>query len=517
MGESSPRMHLTIGPFRFPLVTASALLLGALSALLPAGAARAEVTFTNLYFFGADPTAGGQPTGNLIRGADGDFYGTTNSAIFRVTPAGEVTFLHRFPIDGFLDLIYPNSPLVQTADGSLYGTTGRGGNVQPGGLGGGTIFRLAPDGTFTTLHAFSGSDGLNPDAGLILGADGNFYGTAGGDGANSKGTIFRVTPDGTFTVLRSAGSGGADVSGYGQMVRAPDGSFYGAAGGVNGAGIVYRLAPDGTFTTLHTFTGAEGTDPGVGLTIGADGNLYGATSNGGAFKDGTVFRLTPGGVLTTLHDFNGADGARPTTLIADGNGEFYGTTAVGGPSLGYFGSNHGVVFKIGADGTFFTLHDFTGLDDNGPGGLVVDRDGTLYGTTTGEDPDGSPFISTGSFYKVVTDRAPVPPVLNTAMTSDDLNGDASREVDILLTLSSTQNKPVKIHYTVAGSARPGIDYQPLSGVVKFKKFQNAQLIRVQELPGDQNTVDAPVVKIKFEHGGGYTLSGSRTLKVPLPQ
>lgn len=485
--------------------------------LTTAKRAAAEVTFTSLYFFGADPTAGGQPSGNLIRGADGNFYGTTNSAIFRATPAGEFTFLYRFPIDSFLDLVYPNSPLVQTADGSLYGTTSGGGNIQAGGLGGGTIFRLAPDGTFTTLRAFSGPDGLNPYVGLILGADGNFYGTTTAGGANGKGTLFRITPDGTFAVLHSAG-GGADVSGYGTIVPAADGSLYGAGGGVtNDMGIVYRLAPDGTFTILHAFTGADGADPGVGLTIGSDGNLYGATSRGGAHNDGTVFRLTPGGALTTLHDFNGADGERPTALIAAGDGEFYGTAAVGGPSLGYFGDNHGVVFKIGADGTFLPLHYFTGLDDNGPSGLIVDLDGTLYGTTTGEDPDGSPFISTGSFYKVVTDHTPVPPALSIAMTPYDLNGDASREVNILLTLSSTQNKPVKIRYTVAGSAQPGIDYQPLSGVVKFKKLQNTQLIRVQELSGDPNTVDAPVVKIRFKPSGDYTLSGSRTLKVPLPQ
>ncbi len=504
-------------PVRSLVVITSALVLCAALTLLSAGPVRAEVTFTNLYFFGADPTAGGQPTGNLIRGTDGNFYGTTNSAIFRATPAGNVTFLYRFPVDSFLDLAYLHSPLVQTDDGSLYGTTIGGGTSNAISTGNGTIFRLAPDGTLTTLHAFNGTDGLHPGVSLVLGADGNFYGSADGDGIHNSGTIFQLTPGGVFSVLHSF-SASEGLFPNGSMVRTADGNLYGVteAGGAAGEGTIFRLAADGTFTTVHAFAGPDGTGPASGLVMGSDGNLYGTTSAGGLSNDGTVFQFTPDGALTTLHDFNGADGNQPTALLAVSGGQFYGATAIGGPSLDNFGNNFGMIYKIGADGTFIPLHYFTGLDSNGPAGLVVDRDGTLYGTTTGEDSDGSPDIATGSIYKLAFDRAYVPPVLSVATTKYDLNGDLTSEVEILLTLSSTQDQPVKLRYTVAGSAVPGTDYEPLSGVVKFKKLQNTQLIHVQALFPARPVDTPPVVKIKFKPSSDYTVSGSRTLKIPLP-
>ena len=490
--------------FPFTVATMSALILSAALTLLPARRVQAEVTFTSLYTFGADPSADGQPHGNLVQGVDGNFYGVTNHTIFRLTPAGTFTTFYRFDVDSS---VFLRAPLVPTKDGSFYGTTDGGGS--------GTIFRLAADGALTTLHAFTGADGASPSTGLLLGADGNFYGSTMSGGAHNAGALFRVTPDGMYTLIYSFDPA-TGSSPYGPLVRTADGSLYGAASysGTNYDGIIFRLAADGTFTTLHAFNGTDGRSPGGGLIQGEDGNFYGTTVAGGSAGDGTVFRLTPDGTLTTLHDFNGADGGEPIDLIPAGNGEFYGTTAAGGPNLGNFGGGYGTVYKLGADGTFITLRDFNGYEGNDPEGLVRASDGTLYGTTTGEDPDGSPDTLTGSVFKLVTDQTPVLPVVTTAVASYTPHGVYDGETDILLTLSSTLARPLKVRYTVKGSARPGVDYQALSGVVKFKKLQNTELIRVVATAAGQDSDTSPVVKIKLQPGSGYTL-GPRTLKIHL--
>jgi uncharacterized repeat protein (TIGR03803 family) len=92
--------------------------------------------------------------------------------------------------------------LVQGKDANLYGTTQQGGlNSQ------GTVFKISPSGTLTTLYNFCSqtncSDGAYPYGGLVLGTDGNFYGTTSGGGAGSYGTVFKITPRGTLTTLYS--------------------------------------------------------------------------------------------------------------------------------------------------------------------------------------------------------------------------------------------------------------------------------------------------------------------------
>ena len=134
------------------------------------------------------------------------------------------------------------------------------------GLRAGTVFKITPSGTLTTLHSFDGSDGVRPFAALVQATDGNFYGT---------------------TVL-----GGNDNCHLGY-------------------GTIFKITPTGTLTTLHSFDGPEGRYPSATLIQTRDGNLYGTTGNGGANLDGTVFKITPSGTLTTLHSFDGSDGAWP--------------------------------------------------------------------------------------------------------------------------------------------------------------------------------------------------------------
>jgi len=209
--------------------------------------------------------------------------------------------------------------LVQATNGYLYGTTEGGGANY-----GGTVFKITPSGTLTTLYSFcpkgNCADGADPLAGLVQATNGDFYGTTGGGGPG--GTVFKITPSGTLTTLywfcsqTNCTDGNNPESG---LVQATNGDIYGTTydGGANGDyGTVFRITPGGTLTTLYSFCSqpncTDGGGPEAGLVQGTDGNLYGTTVYGGANGAGTVFRITPSGTLTTLHSFDGADGAGPS-------------------------------------------------------------------------------------------------------------------------------------------------------------------------------------------------------------
>jgi uncharacterized repeat protein (TIGR03803 family) len=210
----------------------------------------------------------------------------------------------------------------------------------------------------TILYSFAGgsSDGAGPEAGLILGSDGNFYGTTEFGGASGDGTVFQITPSGTETVLYSFAGGSSDGEGpEAGLIQGSDGNFYGTTigGGTNNDGTVFKLTPSGTETVLHFFAGGDdGVGPRAGLIQGSDGNFYGTTYQGGSSNGiyqggssnlGTVFQITPSGTETVLYPFAGgsSDGAYPTaSLIQGSDGNLYGTTAQGGTS------DHGTVFKL---------------------------------------------------------------------------------------------------------------------------------------------------------------------------
>jgi uncharacterized repeat protein (TIGR03803 family) len=134
--------------------------------------------------------------------------------------------------------------------------------------------------------------------------------------------------------------------------------------------------PAGTFTPLHTFGGTDGVFP-VSVLDGGDGNFYGTTASGGPPpSSGTIFRMTPAGAVTVLHAFSGGmDGAVPGAIIQAADGNFYGAT---GPT-----ADGGTVFKMTPAGTFTTLHTFDGTDGFAPTGpLVQASDGNFYGSTS---------------------------------------------------------------------------------------------------------------------------------------
>ena len=221
------------------------------------------------------------------------------------------------------------------SDGNFYGTTALGGQHFQG-----TVFRIDATGNLTTLHSFSGSpnDGSNPVAGLVQGSDGNFYGTTPSGGAHFQGIVFRISQGGTHAVLHSfAGYPAEGGVPFAALVQDNDGDFYGttAVGGAHFKGTVFKIDAAGSLITLHSFSGSpgEGANPVAGLVQGSDGNFYGTTALGGTHFRGTVFNIDATGSLTTLHSFSGSpsEGALPFAgLVQGSDGNFYGTTVLGG-------------------------------------------------------------------------------------------------------------------------------------------------------------------------------------------
>ncbi len=344
--------------------------------------------------------------------------------LFNITTSGTLTTLVEFnSFDGF-----GPSALVQGTDGNFYGTTGSGGgNSFCNGIGCGTVFKFSPNGALTTLYIFCSqsncADGAQPFGTLVQGTDGNFYGTTDIGGAYSTcqsfcggGTVFKITPSGTLTTLYSfcAQSGCPDGAGpAGALIQATDGNLYGTTvqGGANSSGCsgcggtIFKMTPSGTLTSLYSFscsnTGTQiicpdGAAPETGLIQATDGNFYGTTLDGGANSSGcsgcggTIFKITPTGALTTLYSFcaqsDCGDGSNPHAgLVQATDGNFYGTTWIGGAySTCADGCGPGTVFEITPSGTLTTLHSFSGPDGTVPGaGVVQDTDGNLYGTTSG--------------------------------------------------------------------------------------------------------------------------------------
>jgi uncharacterized repeat protein (TIGR03803 family) len=312
--------------------------------------------------------------------------------IFRITTTGRLTTLYNFCSQtNCPDGEFPFGGLVQAADGNFYGTTFNG-----GANGVGTVFKITPGGTLTTLHGFAGypTDGASPVAPLVQATDGNFYGTTPYGGPNKQfcrsfgigcGTVFKITPSGTLTTLHNFDYGDGSIP-FGALVQASNGNFYGTTslGGVNGRGTLFEITPGGTLSTFYTFCArsncTDGYGPAGALVQATDGNFYGTTEFGGGYGDyGTIFQITSSGKLTTLHSFDYTDGMFPVAgLVQATNGNFYGTTIYGGAYSG------GVVLEITPTGTLTTLHSFAGPPTDGqyPGSaLVEDTNGKVYGTT----------------------------------------------------------------------------------------------------------------------------------------
>jgi uncharacterized repeat protein (TIGR03803 family) len=363
-------------------------------------------TFTSLTSFNGTNVA--NPFFSVLaQGLDGNLYGTTSArgahakgTVFKITPTGTLTTLYSFCAKSkCADGSVPYGGLVLGTDGNFYGTTFTGGTLNAG-----TVYKITPAGKLTTLHSFNFSDGYNPCDALVQGADGNFYGTTTYGGAHLLGNVFKITPQGVVTNLHSFDSSDGSEP-EASVIQGTDGNFYGTTynGGAAGSyGTVFKMTPAGVLTTLHFFEDdIDGRSIVSGLVQASDGNFYGTTSLGGPLGYGTFYVMTPTGAVTVLHNFDITDGDSPNLLLLGTDGNFYGTTIGGGVN------GDGTVFEATSQGTVTTLHTFTGPDgDFVFAGPAQATDGNLYGVTQlgGSKNDGVVFqmqIGLGAFVKTV--------------------------------------------------------------------------------------------------------------------
>jgi uncharacterized repeat protein (TIGR03803 family) len=376
--------------------------------------------------------------GSLVA-ENGALYGTTfgggiggsgygNGTVFKMSSSGAKTILYAF--QGGSDGANPQDGLNAGSGGILYGDTDYGGGSASCPAGCGVVYEMLPSGSGYSekvIYAFAGgADGALPLSGLLVDHSGAIYGVTvdgGGSaactdpsGVTGCGTAFKLTPSGSGfseSVLYRFQGGNDGAGPRGTLIEDGSGALYGttlAGGGSSactspsgdsGCGTVFKLTPSSSGyseSILYSFQGgSDGWYPRAALVAGSGGALVGATLHGGTYGAnnlGTIFKLTPSGssyAKQTLFSFNGADGALPfdeNGLIADGHGNLYGTTSVGG-RVARGQCFCGVVFKLAPSGSGYSesvLYKFQGTrahDGVQPrAALTMDSSGELYGVTT---------------------------------------------------------------------------------------------------------------------------------------
>ncbi len=402
-------------------------------------------------FSGSD---GANPAAALVQGNDGDFYGTTEKGganlegtVFKLTTNGTLTTLISF--NQVFNGAFPSAGLVQAGDGIFYGDTQDGGET-PGGTG--ILFAMTTNGALGSLTLFDGGNGSLPTASLVAGSDGNFYGTTF-EGGNSMinnglggGTVFRVTTNRTLTTL-VAFTGTNGLYPEAGLTLGQDGNFYGTteAGGVNNHGTVFRVTASGVLTTLVSFNGTNGNFPEAAPVQGGDGNFYGTTVSGGASNLGTVFRMTTNGLLTTLVSFNGTNGSAPqAALVQASDGYFYGTASSGGA----YGD--GTVFRMRPDGLLTIILTFAGINGADPeAALIQGADGCLYGTTfSGGIVFYGAFSGSGTIYRLAVASPP-------AIVAQPLSQTVPPGKSVSFSASAIGAQPLTCQWQFNGNNIPG--------------------------------------------------------------
>jgi len=394
---------------------------GTVFQLTPDGVLNTLYRFTNA----SDDSA---PTFTVLQGQDGNIYGVSeeqyvgqNGAFFKITPSGKFIVLHDF---SYSDGANPNLP-TQGTDGNFYGTATAGGDQT---CKCGVIYKITPTGTVTVLHKFKGypNDGYIPVGILVQGNDGNFYGTTYRGGAHNQGSVFKISPSGTYTLLYSFNYSAPSYDGqlpYAGLTLGTDGNLYGttANGGKANAGTIFRITPAGQETVLYTFCSqagcADGFYPEAPLVQHTNGKFYGTTTGnslgGGVFfsfdlglkpfadlvtwqgKVGaTIEILGQGFTGTTKVSFNGtsanfkavSDTYLTATVPDSATTGFVGVTTAGGtlksnrkflvtPTILSFDPTSGPVgASVTITGTSFTQAQGVGFGDTIPAQFTVDSD-----------------------------------------------------------------------------------------------------------------------------------------------
>ena len=343
-----------------------AILIFAIAPLVFAANARAQTyDLRVLHRFSGEPNDGADAYTAVQFDAAGNLYGTTDSGgafnggtVYKIANDGTRTesILHSFDAVGPQGSILPNGMAIDSSTGDIYGTTAFGGDMSCGEectWGGGQIYKISADGTFTVVHAFNPEREGSEPWGVIRDPQGNLYGFL--QGPNEQGPYKRHLP------------------------------------------ILFEYSADGAFSVLHAFKYKDGFFPATDVIRDGVGNLYfGVLNAGGNFCGGAIYKLTPDGALTPLYSFTGgAEGCYPTSLTGDQSGNLYG-------SADYYGVT-AVVFKLAPDGTFTILHTFH--SDVGAGVFMSDvlpAHGSLYGTAQWYGDSHSPAL-TGLLYTIAPD------------------------------------------------------------------------------------------------------------------
>jgi uncharacterized repeat protein (TIGR03803 family) len=246
----------------------------------------------------------------------------------------------------------------------------------------------------------------------------------------------------TFTVLHEFTGGTDGQNPQAALVRDGSGNLYGTTpfGGTSdycgyggpGCGVVFKIDAGGHETIVHAFTGApnDGAYPYDSLLVGGDGTLYGTTAAGGEAGTGTVFKITPSGGESILHSFGALDyGTYPLGgLVMDAEGVIYGTTEEGGVGTSCWGAC-GTVFRIDADGTYTVLVNFEAPSEYPGATLTMDPEGDLYGSTSGNGG-----CCLGTIFRVAKDA------ISTATTMHTFMGGAAGSTPIGSLLQDTQGR-----------------------------------------------------------------------------
>ena len=364
--------------------------------------------------------ANAYPQGTLIQGLNGNLYGTSYGlagsneygTVFQVTTSGTVSTLYTFcSKPNCADGSYPVAGLVMANDLNFYGTTTSG-----GAYGQGTVFKLTPSGTLTTLYSFcqqiACADGSDPYGGLVQGTSGLLYGTTALGGEQALGSVFSIATSGeAFTTLYSFCDGRCDGLGLNDgsapesaLVQNSNGNFY----GTTSFGTIFEITPQGTLTTLYEFCSVppsceDGNDPSGNPALSPDGILYGTATKGGILSGGVLWGF---GILNNgfgdLAEFGGAYGALPNGVVLGTNGYVYGTSL---RATGRSGAIYpSTAYKISPTNSEFTLlYTFCqtdGCPDGGPpfGEMVEATNGVFYGASYG--------ASTGTVFSLSDGLAP---------------------------------------------------------------------------------------------------------------
>ncbi len=374
-------------------------------ALLFTVAASAQ-TYTDLYTYpiGSGAYSGIVAPQVMSQGRDGNLYSTIQNdgtknvgTVYSMTTAGTLSTVYSFcSLTSCTDGGYPYGGVTLGFDGNFYGTTQGGGSHAAG-----TVFKVTPTGTLTTLWNFAnGTDDSVPVYTTLLGQDGNMYGVSWGQYNGQYGAFFKVSAAGVFKALSDFTYTNGALPNL--PTQGTDLNFYGTAqaGGdpTCKCGLVYKATAAGKITVLHTFKGypSDGYRP-IGILVqGTDGNFYGTTYQGGAHNQGSVFKITPAGVYTLVYSFNFSSGYLDADLPEAGltlgtDGNLYGVGTAGGSK------NAGAIFKITPAGNESILYNFCSVTCNdgfGPATpLVLHTDGKFYGNTNGNSLGGSVFYS----------------------------------------------------------------------------------------------------------------------------